>query len=321
MAKRKNVKWLAVVLFSLGVGTSAHGVDGVIEINQASALAGGVTSGDTAGFPVTISEKGSYRLTGNLTVNGGSQNAVTITQSDVTLDLNGFTIGCQGTCSGNGIASTNGPNSNNLTIRNGIVRGMAGDGINVGMDGKIEDMVVADNGGNGISLSSVGNYSRVVVRSTVKGNTGNGVVCVSNCQVVDSFIVKNGARGINGSSGVIVTGDTIADNVEEGVYITSGNITGNTISGNKNGAYCSGGPCVIADNSVSGNSISGIVVASGAGIVKGNAVSNNVNYGLWLNANAGYVNNVMYGNNGVNPDVNLGINLGGNVCNGVAACP
>ena len=45
--------------------------DGVIEINQARALQGGVTEGDTPGFPVTISQSGSYRLTGNLTVPGG----------------------------------------------------------------------------------------------------------------------------------------------------------------------------------------------------------------------------------------------------------
>jgi hypothetical protein len=40
---------------------SAAAVDGVIEINQAKALAGGVTPGDTAGFPVALSAPGSYR--------------------------------------------------------------------------------------------------------------------------------------------------------------------------------------------------------------------------------------------------------------------
>ena len=54
--------------FILALGSSARAVDGVVEINQAKALAGGVTAGDTAGFPATISQSGSYRLTGNLTV-------------------------------------------------------------------------------------------------------------------------------------------------------------------------------------------------------------------------------------------------------------
>ena len=44
----------------------ALAVDGVIEINQARALAGGVTPGDTAGFPVSLNDSGSYRLTSDL---------------------------------------------------------------------------------------------------------------------------------------------------------------------------------------------------------------------------------------------------------------
>jgi len=46
--------------------------------------------GDAAGFPVTISEVGSYRLTGNLSI--GSTDAIEITADNVTLDLNGFLI-------------------------------------------------------------------------------------------------------------------------------------------------------------------------------------------------------------------------------------
>jgi hypothetical protein len=41
---------------------------GPIDITQAKALNGSVAPGDTAGFPVTISVPGSYRLMGNLTV-------------------------------------------------------------------------------------------------------------------------------------------------------------------------------------------------------------------------------------------------------------
>ena len=43
-------------------------VDGVVYIDQNRAAAGGITPGDLAGFPVTIAQSGSYRLSGNLTV-------------------------------------------------------------------------------------------------------------------------------------------------------------------------------------------------------------------------------------------------------------
>ncbi len=58
----------AVVLSVMIMSRAASGVDGVIEINQPRALAGGVTATDGAGFPVTLDHPGSYRLTGNLTV-------------------------------------------------------------------------------------------------------------------------------------------------------------------------------------------------------------------------------------------------------------
>ena len=72
---RSRLTRLVSQALALGLGLAlasrAVAVDGVIEINTAKALAGGVTTGDTPGFPVTISESGSYRLTGNLTVSGG----------------------------------------------------------------------------------------------------------------------------------------------------------------------------------------------------------------------------------------------------------
>jgi hypothetical protein len=40
--------------------------DGQLEINQACAVNTGCFPGDDPGFPVTITQPGSYRLTGNL---------------------------------------------------------------------------------------------------------------------------------------------------------------------------------------------------------------------------------------------------------------
>lgn len=69
----------------------ALAVDGQVLITQARAMAGGVTAGDAPGFPVTISEPGSYRLASNLIVPAGA-NGIEITANDVTIDLNGFSI-------------------------------------------------------------------------------------------------------------------------------------------------------------------------------------------------------------------------------------
>jgi len=67
-------------------------VDGQVLINQSTVMAGG-------GFPYRISLPGSYKLSGNLTMTttvggniGGIDVAIAIASSQVTLDLNGFTI-------------------------------------------------------------------------------------------------------------------------------------------------------------------------------------------------------------------------------------
>ncbi|MEZ4352198.1 MAG: hypothetical protein R3F16_00865 [Myxococcota bacterium] len=76
---------------ALTLAADADASDGVIEINQTTALAGGVTSSDEPGFPVTLDAPGSYRLTGNLDVPNGTD-GIEILASSVTLDLGGFRI-------------------------------------------------------------------------------------------------------------------------------------------------------------------------------------------------------------------------------------
>jgi hypothetical protein len=62
---------------------AAQAVDGVIEINQAKALAGGVTTGDVAGFPVELRSSGSCVRTSDLTVASGTV-GIDVSASDVT---------------------------------------------------------------------------------------------------------------------------------------------------------------------------------------------------------------------------------------------
>ena len=65
-----------LIVSALLVSVPAFAVDGVVLIDQNHALAGNVTPGDTPGFPVTISQPGSYRLTGNLIVPDANTTAI-----------------------------------------------------------------------------------------------------------------------------------------------------------------------------------------------------------------------------------------------------
>src|SRR5262249_14253614 len=80
--------------------------DGVTLIDQKAATTGKVTPADTPGFPVTISEAGSYRLDSNLIVPDAGTTAIEITADNVTLDLGGFSIIGPNSCTPNPVQCT-----------------------------------------------------------------------------------------------------------------------------------------------------------------------------------------------------------------------
>jgi hypothetical protein len=84
---------LGFVLTLMLLPACVFAVDGVVLINQSTVMAAG-------GFPYVISQAGSYKLSGNLTMttsqtgnlNANQSAAILITSSGVSLDLNGFSI-------------------------------------------------------------------------------------------------------------------------------------------------------------------------------------------------------------------------------------
>jgi hypothetical protein len=202
---------------------SAFAVDGVVLIDQNKALAGGVTPGDAAGFPVTISQPGSYRLAGNLTVPNGDTTAIVIAADHVTVDLNGFAIlgptDCSGgsPCANRGSATGRGISSAptvrfNITIRNGTIQGMGAHGIELHGDSHlVEYMHVRSNGLEGIQISA----SADVAGSIVQHNT----------------VQRNGLRGIFLEKG-LATRNVVDVNLGVGITIADGSVTYNVITRN-----------------------------------------------------------------------------------------
>ena len=182
---------------------SAHAVDGVIEIN-ADCATFGCFSGDSAGFPVTITSPGSYRLTSDIVVGDFNTTAIQVTSNSVTIDLNGFalrgpnqcsgsTLTCNGSGSGDGIDASS---MDDVVIRNGIIRGMGDDGIRVCGGARIESVTVADNGDIGIFAGCAGSRLTDLV---VRENGGNGVsLGFGSSYITDSTVFNNGTQGVAG---------------------------------------------------------------------------------------------------------------------------
>lgn len=257
---------LGLLLFTLllVLAPGAFAVDGVVLISQETAISG-LPGCPHAGFPIKICKSGSYRLSTNLAIADANTDGIDITADTVTLDLNGFAISgpvtckfgtypvqCSATGSGLGI---NTPNANNdITVRNGTVRGMGGGGINLGGDAEVVEAVHVEQNagasGYGISLG----YSGIVTRCTVRANAGGGIVGIA--AIISLNVVSyNGGDGIdrggvvrdnnvlfNGQTGIVNSGlainNTIVGNI--GYGIDSGFYQGNVVTGNGLGDVVNG---------------------------------------------------------------------------------
>jgi hypothetical protein len=212
---RRVVPWLSTA-WMLVAAASAWGVDGVLEINQTCAVSSGCFPGDAAGFPVTITTPGSVRLTSNLTVPNENTHAISVNSANVTVDLNGFAIlgptvclGVPISCNpnggvGQGIASSN----PGITVLNGTVRGM---------------------GGNGIHLAG-GASSCVGVRASSNGATGI---------IAHGGVVRDNVATSNGSFGIVSGGSTVLGNTITANFLGLG--AGNTAYGHNQLNFNNGG--------------------------------------------------------------------------------
>ena len=179
--------------------------DGEILINQAAVNAGGISPGDTAGFPATISRPGRYKLSGNLVV-PANMTGIEVTTNDVTLDLNGFTI--RGTANSSYYGIVANIDTSRLRVANGTITGFSITGIEAS------------------SFSVIDNMRLVANDYGMRGK--------ENTRITNSTIANNGSRGIECFPGCSVERSIIAGTVNTGIYFPAGGgvVLGNVIVGN-----------------------------------------------------------------------------------------
>jgi hypothetical protein len=202
-----------------------------------------------------ITLPGSYYLTTNLAVTNG--NAIAISTNDVTLDLNGFTISSTASPASGTAVLTSGTRQN-ITIRNGHIRGTTTFGGGVFTNGgffdgvssgasfnaniRISDLSISGLAGAGINLSTTGSPTLVVERCTVAVCAGVGIFAgvirdcsvrttgnhailgdvVVNCSGETVNTANVSADGINGGSVVEnCRGVSVTGTGVEGIYVVS----------------------------------------------------------------------------------------------------
>lgn len=222
--RRESATGRCVLALGLGLvlAGGAFASDGVIEINQHAALAGGITPGDLAGFPVELFTAGSFRLTGDLAVPDSAPAGIAVYAAGTRIDLNGFTISsgtqCLGTppiCApiGTGVG-IDASGASDVSVRNGRVAGFGVQGISLFESGRVQDV-------------------------TVESNGLGGIVCDSACVVTDAIVRRNGGAGIQAGVASRVVANVLQFNAGDAVaagvrfrrfYITRQDATGATAS-------------------------------------------------------------------------------------------
>jgi hypothetical protein len=197
------------------LSVSTFAVDGVTLISQATVNAAG-------GFPYTISQSGSYKLSSNLTVTTPGTSAIVINADNVVLDLNGFTVARPaGSGFGNGIF---GFGHQNITVKNGVVTGW-NLGIRLIANGDVNALVEEVHASNNTFGISVGDG--IVRRCTATGNSSDGISVTSG--VVESNVSSNNVNGFHLGDGVTATGNSARNNTGFGLFVGQNTVFGSNV--------------------------------------------------------------------------------------------
>jgi hypothetical protein len=192
--------------------------EGGIEINQAAAAVG-IDLSDAPGYPIEIYNPGRYRLTGDLSPPGGTD-AILVMASDVTLDLMSHQILAGAGPGGAGILSVIGSTLQNVTIRNGGVRGMGGAGIDL-VDARqvtLRNLRLAMNGGPGFRVGE----QAVVAEVVAAENIGCGGEAGPGARISNSSFHGNQQCGLRTGAGSQLAQLVINDNQIVGLEFEGG---------------------------------------------------------------------------------------------------
>lgn len=326
-SKALLLRSLAAIL-SLGLALTASARDGVLEIDEAC-VSTGCFPGDAPGFPVTISDPGSYRLTSALDVTAEDPGtpAIDVRNNYVTIDLAGFQIegrsSCTGTPPGPLVCSPSGARVAiearffaGIEVRGGGVHGLAEDGVVLGAAGVVRDLTATNNAGSGIVVGP----GSLVFGNVPSRNGENGLVLARGSAALENRSAENGLFGL------LLPAD------EQGCIVARNTLTLNGVDGLK--ALAGAGGCVIAENAFHGNGVDGLTDPDSSVVVRNTAISNggngyevalgsvfrenvasrNDDFGISLDRDGAYSHNVSIGN--TDGPITSGANRFGNYCEG-----
>lgn len=223
-------------------------------------------------LPYTISMTGSYYVTANLTGPAG----ITISTSNVTLDLNGYAlIGTAGNTS-EGIKVT--AALTNIVIRNGSVTAWGKEGIKATLatNCSFTQLQILANSYDGLAAGN-NNLASFVVASN---NTFDGIDFGESAVIYHCTAANNLNDGIEADAGSSLMQCTARDNTQNGIRTTGAStISLCSCSENNNHGFSCGAGSTVNQNTAINNSLDGFYLF-GASMANTNVARNNGNHGF-----------------------------------------
>jgi hypothetical protein len=217
-------------------------------------------------LPFTINQPGSYYLTNNLQFTAASGNAITITVSNVTLDLMGFTLSSSNPVTGAGIKIAGG--LRNIAVRNGVIAGNT----TVAVSGNPRTWTTTP-GGFANAIDAVGpeatngqfSHLRIFGCRGIGLDAGNGAV------VEQVTATENGGTGIDAFEGSVTNSTSILNGFSG---ISAGSVSNSVARDNESNGISA---TAVANSSAVGNGTDGLNIAAGGTITNSKATSNGGN--------------------------------------------
>ncbi|MFO7871527.1 MAG: right-handed parallel beta-helix repeat-containing protein [Kiritimatiellia bacterium] len=241
-------------------------------------------------LPYTITNPGSYYLASPLKGTNASSGII-IGQSDVTLDLNGFSLnGVTGSVNGIEVSGE----QHNITIHNGVIRGWGDNGIMAANAHacKVADLDVGDNGLSGVVL---GDNVRAM-KCSFGENMQDGLVVGDGATVESCKAFENHGNGIITGVGSHVTGCTSAMNWGDGIDVQMYSVVRENIAAmNTNFGIAVNASCYVVDNTTGDNGkgaspAAGILITGPGTRVKDNNVTAN-QQGIVIQSQGNWIEN------------------------------
>ncbi len=269
-------------------------------------------------LPFTISTSGSYFLTETLSASAG-MNGITITASNVAIDMNGN--GLIGDGAGTNVAILSSGTISHIKVFNGFISSWGGHGINLssstsvtlnhvqvdgsgqsgfnlGQESLVFNCTATNNGADGFNANNsstisncnalnngsdgidVSNYC-TIVNCHAKTNQGNGLETGSTCQVSHCISYDNDDNGVYLGSGSTIIGCISSSNTLSGFeLLTSCKADNNQARSNSANGFLFSNDAFISNCSADNNTLSGFLCDGSDARIDNNQSTDNSQHGF-----------------------------------------